>query len=322
MTERKLKSPGEEMPGLNILLRADEPEKARLGMKKGAQGIGLIRGEALLRSNGPMREVYTEWLKSRESEDRRPLRERLVSLWTEEWAIMLQAAAGTSVAASLAWDVLDSCGPGERMELQDIQLESMFRAASRVQEEGTECRLEVLALWPMEALEFAAASDFVEGVGGQMMDALQREVKLSVGALLHPDIGPAEAGEIARQADLIVLDTEIQSSFALLNCRLCSDNTALAGDSSYHDPDAEPVTEWACPALRHVNLAEAVRQIRRVKPHIPIRIGGEINASDLKVINRLGITEVCCAPEDLASIRQAEKRVFIEEGMCSAAKKT
>lgn len=303
----------DEKRKLKVLVRADDPVKAAAGMREGAQGIGLIRGEALLRSEDRLLEVYTDWLDNRNDEKRQQMRFRLVSLWTEEWTKILQAAEGKPCAVSLAWDVLGDGGPEERLELQDIQLESLFRAAARCQEEGTECRLEVLTLWPMDAADFTAAHDFVEEVAQQMMGALRHGTNLRIGALLHPDVLPSDAGDVTRLADVIVIDTECVSKFHLVDER--NSSGVLAGTTGM----SEPVKEWANPALLYPRLEETILKIRRVKPDIRLRAGGQIKAGDLRTVYRLGMTEVCCAPEDLEAVRLTGFRLEMLEGRYSAA---
>ncbi|KKO53057.1 putative PEP-binding protein [Paenibacillus sp. DMB20] len=309
---QRLLSWSDEKRKLKVLARADDPVKAAAGMREGAQGIGLIRGEALLRSGDRLLEVYADWIKNRDEEKRQHMRFRLVSLWTEEWTKILQAAKGAPCAVSLAWDVLEDGGPEERLELQDIQLESLFRAAARCQEEGTECRLEVLALWPMDAADFTAAHDFVEEVGQQMMGALRHGTNLKIGALLHPDVLPSDAGDVTRLADVIVIDTECASKFHLVDERNPLEGPARMNMS-------EPVQEWASPALLYPRLEETILKIRRVKPEIRIRAGGQIKAGDLRTVYRLGMTEVCCAPEDLAAVRLTGLRLEMVEGRYSSA---
>ncbi len=293
----------DEKRKLKVLSRADTEEQALVGMKYGAQGIGLMRGEALLYSkNQPLNKVYRNWLESRGETKKQHYRFRLISLWTEEWMGVLQAASGCPCAVSLAWDRRVECSPQDRVELQDIQLESVYRAAARCQSEGLDCQLELLALWPSDVSDFTEAHDFIEEVGSQTLCQLKPSVNIKIGALLHPDILPSDAAEIARLADVIVIDTEMEPGLrGMVEENVCDRIWERIRMQ-------EPIAEWANPALQHSNLEETIRQIRCVKPNIGIRAVGEVTVSDLKAVYRLGVTEVCCAPSMMAAVRLAGVR--------------
>lgn len=293
----------DEKRKLKVLSRAVSQTQASAAMERGAQGIGLIRGEAALHSDGPLSDVYRDWLESRGEAEKEHFRLRLISLWTEEWVCVLQTTRSYSCAVSLAWDIGAECSSQERLELQDIQLESVYRAVVRCQDEGLDCQLELLALWPLDSADFMEAHDFIEEVGSQTMCHLKPSVDIKIGALLHPDISPSDAADIARLADVIVIDTESVPSLHLMGERGPVEGSWKGIGMQ------EPMTEWSSPALLHNNLEETIRRIRRVKPHIGIRTSGEITVSDLRTIYRLGLTEVCCAPTSMAAVRLAGVRV-------------
>ncbi|NMO97252.1 PEP-utilizing enzyme, TIM barrel domain protein [Paenibacillus lemnae] len=298
---------------LKVLVRADSKEKAHEGMLRGAQGIGLIRGEEILREDGLL-QVYQDWLQCREDEERRVhYRRRIVSLWTESWASIFQAAGARPCAVSLVWDALADSRPEERLELQDIQLESLFRAVARCQEEEIYSQLELLALWPMDEEEFLAAYDLIEEVGRQTLGSHRWDGSLKIGALLHPDVAPSDAAGIARSADLIVMDTESASRFHLLE-----QGHPLGGPSRLIPLD-EPVSEWASPALLHSHLEETVRVIRMIKPNMILRAGGDIRSSDLRTVYRLEILGVCCAPEDVAAVKLTGLRLEMSDDRFTSA---
>ncbi|SMF70265.1 hypothetical protein SAMN05661091_0650 [Paenibacillus uliginis N3/975] len=288
---------------LKVLSRAASLVQASAGMDRGAQGIGLMRGEAALHSGGPLSEVYRDWMESRGESEKQHYRLRLISLWTEEWVSVLQAARGYTCAVSLAWDTGAECSSQERLELQDIQLESVYRAVVRCQEEGLDCQLELLALWPLDSADFTEALDFIEEVGSQTLCHLKPSVDIKIGALLHPDISSSDAADIARLADVIVMDTESVPKLHLMDGKGSLEG-AWRGVGLQ-----EPITDWASPALLQNNLEETIQRIRRVKPHIGIRASGEVNVSDLRTVYRLGLTGVCCAPTSMAAVRLAGVRL-------------
>lgn len=292
----------DEKRSLKVLIRADGVERAVAGMRRGAQGVGLLRGETVLYTNTRLNEVYRDWLESQEEVERQHYRLRLISLWTEEWVSVLQATSGSRCAVSLAWDIAAVCSPEVRHDLQDIQLESLYRAVARCHEEGLDCRLELLALWPMDSADFMAAHDFIEEVGKQTLCHLKSSIEPKIGALLHPEIAPTDAADIARLADVIVMDTEKQSQLHLTDEK----GPFRAMNGLKMD---EPITDWANPALLQSNMEETLLRIRRVKPHIVIRVSGEVSVSDLRRVYRLGISEVCCALDSMAAVRLAGIRL-------------
>lgn len=292
----------DEKRRLKVLIRADDVGQVTSGMKKGAQGIGLLRGEAILYNNTRLYEIYCDWLKSEEEIERQHYRLRLISLWTEEWVAVLQAVGESQCAVSLAWDIAIACRPEIRHDLQDIQLESLYRALARCHEAGLDSRLELLALWPADTADFIAAHDFIEEVGKQTLCHVKPSVVPKIGALLHPKIAPVDAADIARLADVIVVDTEKQSELH----RFDEEGSFRATDSFKMD---EPITDWASPVLLGSNLEEILLRIRRVKPHMVIRVSGEVTVSDLRRVYRLGISEVCCALDLVAAVRIAGIRL-------------
>lgn len=299
----RLLSWSDQKRGLKVLIRADNQVLAAAGMERGAQGIGLMRGEAALQTASPLSRVYRDWLDRQGETEKQHYRLRLVSLWTEEWVSVLQIANGSLCSISMAWDTTADCPPEERLELQDIQLESVYRAVARCREEGLDSRLELLALWPCDSADFSAAHDFIEEVGKQTLCNRMPSGDIKIGALLHPDIVPSDAAEIARLADVIVVDTE-----SVPKLHLMDKGESLGGVWKGMTME-EPMSEWASPSLLQSNLEEAVQRIRRMKPHIPIRAGGEVTVSDLRTLYRLGITEVCCAPALIAAVRLAGVRL-------------
>ena len=291
---------------LQVMGRADGAAEAEEAMRCGAQGIGLVRGEAVFFSAPRVSELYRAWLDSDDGAMRLHFRNRLISMLSEEWLLMLQAAGGSLISVSLAWDAAEKCSPETRLELQDIQLESLFRAALGCQSSGTECRLEILALWPGNSADYTAAYDFIEEVGGQTLGLAKREMNVRIGALLHPDLPENHAADIARLSDVIVIDIESTSKLHLLR-----DFEPLTGRFKRNRWEG-PVTEWASPALIHAQIEETVRNIREVKPNIDIRAGGRVGPADLAAVYRLGFSEVCCSPEQLAAVRLTGARMELE----------
>ncbi|MFC7678487.1 putative PEP-binding protein [Paenibacillus sp. GCM10028914] len=293
----------DEKRNLKVLMQANSSEQAAVGMRRGAQGIGLMRGEAILYTNSRLKKIYHDWLESQDEMDKQHYRFRLISLWTEEWVSVLQAANGALCSISLVWDTAATCSPQARHDIQDIQLESLYRAVFRCHEEGLECRLELLALWPQDSADFTEAQDFIEEVGKQTLSYLKTSVNLKIGALLHPEIDPKDAADIARLADVIVMDTESADKLHFLD-----EGRSIRTARNRIELD-EPITEWASPDLLQSNLEETVLRIWQVKPHIAIRVSREVTVSDLRTVYRLGISEVCCEVSSLAAVRLAGMRL-------------
>ncbi|MBO2945563.1 hypothetical protein JJQ72_16415 [Paenibacillus sp. F411] len=298
---------------LRVTSRADSVARACAGLQRGAQGIGLLRGEELLRDESLLA-VYEAWLSCTEDEEERKLkRGRLVYLWTESWIRLLQAADGKPCSVSLAWDARQAAAPEERLALQDVQLEAMFRAMLRCDQEEIPFELALLALWPMQEEEWLAVYDFIEEVGRQTLGAWWPEAHCKVGALLHPDVRPVDAAGIARSADLVVMDIESASRFHLLQ-----EQQPLGGPARMIELE-EPVSDWGGPALQCSRLEEIVDIMRSIKPELDIRAGGDIRPADLRAVYRLGMNEVCCEPEWLTAVRLTGYRLEASQQSAASA---
>lgn len=274
---------------LKVMSRTAVPERIERDIRQGAQGIGLIRGEEALQ-HGLLQEVYTAWLKSR-GEKSSMLRRRLIMLWTAYWVSVFQAAKGSRCAVSLLEDPALSHAMEER-EAQDAQLESMFRALEQCGEQRIECQLELLAVQPEHADEFMDIHHFIEEVAEQTLMDQKRFVRIRYGALLDERTNPAAAAEIARMADVIVLDME--------------------GTESGGDPG---VTEDAARGF-----ADIIERIRRIKPQLTLRMNGA-GTGDLKMVYRHGIHEVSCSSADLAAVRILGARLELRR-RCSSSQTT
>lgn|GEM_PF-1397242 len=273
---------------LKVMSRTAVPERIELDIRQGAQGIGLIRGEEALQ-HGLLQEVYSAWLKSR-GEKASMLRRRLIMLWTAYWVSVFQAANGSKCAVSLLEDPALS-HPMEKREAQDAQLESMFRALEQCGGQGMECQLELLAVQPAHADEFMDIHHFIEEVAEQTLMDQRRFVRIRYGALLDERTNPAAAAEIARMADVIVLDME--------------------GTESGGEPE---LTE---DAVKGFAFAGIIERIRRIKPQLTLRMNGA-GTDDLKMVYRHGIHEVSCCSADLAAVRILGARLELRR-RCSSS---
>lgn len=257
---------------LKVMSRSADPESIARDIRQGAQGIGLIRGEDALKQ-GLLQEVYSAWLNSRSAEKSALLRRRLIMLWTAYWVSVFQAANGARCAVSLLHDSRLS-SMMELREAQDAQLESLFRSIEQCSGEGVDCQLELLSVRPAHTDEFISIHNFIEEVAEQTLMDQKRFVRIRYGALLGEGMSPSAAAEIARLADVIVLDSErLEDSAALVES---GDKVSVFSDM--------------------------IGRIKRTKPQLTLRING-VGTTDLRMVYRQGIHEVCCQPSELAAIR-------------------
>lgn len=272
---------------LKVMSRSADPELIERDIHQGAQGIGLIRGEHAVQQ-GLLQEVYTAWLKARKGEKSASLRRRLIMLWTAYWTAVFKAAQGHTCAVSLLCDPR-LMQPMEEREAQDAQLESLFRAHEQCSAEGVDFELELLAVQPTSPEAFMSVHYFIEEVAEQTLMDQKRFVRIRYGALLAEGTEASQAAEIARLADVIVLDAEEMES------------PAVPGDVE--------TPAWG--------FAGIVRQIRRVKPQLTIRMN-VAGTSDLRMVYLHGFHEVCCSTDDLAAVRITGARLEMRR-RCSAS---
>lgn len=257
---------------LKVMSRSADPESIARDISQGAQGIGLIRGEDAVQ-HGLLQEVYTAWLNSRSAEKSALLRRRLIMLWMTYWVSVFQAAAGARCAVSLLQDARLS-NTMELREAQDAQLESLFRAMEQCSEEGVDCQLELLAVRPAHADDFISIHNFIEEVAEQTLMDQRRFVRIRYGALFGEGMNPGTAAEIARLADVIVFDSE------------GTENSELSDETGH----------------RVTAFSEMIHRIKRTKPQLTLRING-VATTDLRMVYRQGIHEVCCQSSEIAAIR-------------------
>ncbi|MGG3283677.1 PEP-utilizing enzyme, TIM barrel domain protein [Paenibacillus solani] len=257
---------------LKVMSQSADADSIIHDLKQGAQGIGLIRGEEALR-HGLLQEVYSAWIQASGTEKSALFRRRLITLWKTYWVSVFQAAKGNKCAVSMLHDeqLMNSL---DRREAQDAQLESLFRAMEQCSMEGTDCQLELLATRPSDVDEFISIHRFIEEVAEQTLMDQKRFVRIRYGVLLDKGMNPSAAAEMARLADVIVLDAEGTK-----------DPASLEGNSD-----------------RVSDFSDIISRIRRMKPQLTLRFNGAAT-TDLRMIYRQGIHEVCCQSSELAAIR-------------------
>ncbi|GAE09092.1 hypothetical protein [Paenibacillus sp. JCM 10914] len=135
------------------------------------------------------------------------------------------------------------------------------------------------AVRPEHAEEFIAIHNFIEEVAEQTLMDQKRFIRIRYGALLREGMDPGAAAEIARLADVIVLDSE-----------------------GYEVVDSEE------PVDRVSGFAAMISRIRRMKPQLTLRMNG-VGITDLRMVYRQGIYEVSCQSADLAAVRIAGARL-------------
>ncbi|MGG1876186.1 MULTISPECIES: PEP-utilizing enzyme, TIM barrel domain protein [Paenibacillus] len=266
---------------LKVLSCAACAEQIREDLRLGAQGVGLVRGEAALETAGVLREVFSAWLTAREESRAEFYRRRFIWLWTAYWVSVLQAAGDAPCAISLVQECYMTGFRGKGRDVLDAQLESIFRAVEQCWQAGIDCQPELLIMEPDDAEVFRSVQDFVEEVARQTLGEAGRSVRFRMGVLFGEGSDPEAAADVARIADMIVLDLEAQRF-------------------SYWSEEERKELQ--------ASFAAAISRIRTIKPELPIRVNG-VDASDLRYAYKLGAQEVSCASRHLAAVRLTGARL-------------
>ncbi|MEC0243718.1 hypothetical protein P4H66_28320 [Paenibacillus dokdonensis] len=259
----------------------------------GTTGLLLLREDHWLR-NGHLKEIFEEWALQYSSDHsgvQHPsivLRERLLYRWKGHIETMLHHLdEGVLGVALVSGADLTPGNPLEEaylLDLRDIQLEALFRAALACYRQGMENRLEILIPYPAGTEEWTHAYELIERVAEETLCHQRRAVTYRIGALMRVDVSVEVATDLARCADLLVLD--------------CS-------------PLRHYAHSWSESMIG--NLEAKVESIRKVRPPIPLRLSGLQNAAVLPELYRMDVNEVSMLSEGIAAFRLAAAQLELQE---------
>ncbi|WP_151737389.1 hypothetical protein [Paenibacillus tengchongensis] len=227
-------------------------------------GPSLIRSESWLHEPD-IAHVYRSWLSCEDEEQAARALQRIYYRLRAVSAELLDSADGVWAAVTLLQPPELAADPDRLAALQDAQLGALFAAVAEHLRLGGDSRVDLLAVYPASASEFAAVREFIEDVAEQTLGHAFAAA-CRTGALLAPEVRLAAAGEIARTADFLVLDG--------------------AAD------EAAPEAAAACFALA---AGEILAAVRSVKPAAAIFAAGTPAATALADLYRIGISGVFCA---------------------------
>ncbi|AIQ54909.1 hypothetical protein [Paenibacillus sp. FSL R7-0331] len=269
---------GAEPPGRAYLKRTgDRP--AFLVLREGSADRSLQRDESGSFPAGPCLIRSEEWLQTPElaglyecwlnSEDALQAERSLQRIYYRlraASAALLESADSIWAAVTLLHTPELAAWPAKLAELQDVQLEALFAAVAANQRLGSDSRIDLLAAYPASVAEFASQREFIEDVAEQTLGHAYAAA-CSIGALIAPGVPPAAAGEIARIADFLVLDS--------------------AADLAAPEESA---------AADFVLAAEAaLAAVRRVKPAAVVLAAGPAAAGALADLYRIGMSGIFCS---------------------------
>lgn len=268
----------DQVRSLRVFANGVTPQDAQLGKKLGAGGLGLVRCANLLLT-ADVKKLYATSIVNGDEQIPKPLQQRLLGLLQEQWSSLLHELDGASITVSLLPPSDSEIASYPLNGIQDIQLEALFRAILRCEQQGEDYRLDLLVPNPKSGEQLTDCIDFIDRVAEQTLCHMYRQVKYRVGVLVTERVSPEIATLMARYTNLLVLEWK----------DTLSDPTT--------DGDVNPGTAGC------VLEMETLRSVRRMKPYIDIRTVGALTAADLPVVYMLGIDEVSCNLKELPSIR-------------------
>lgn len=258
----------------------------------GTTGLMLLREDHWLR-NGHLKEIFEEWALQYSSNlgMQHPsivLRERLLYRWKGHIETMLhhldEGVLGVALVSGADLTLESPLEKAYLLDLRDIQLEALFRAALACYRQGMENRLEILIPYPADTEEWTHAYELIERVAEETLCHQRRAVTYRIGALMRAEVSEEAAADLSRCADLFVLD--------------CS-SISHSGHS------------WSEGMIG--SLEAKVESIRKVRPHIPLRLSGMQNAADLSELYRMDVNEVSMLSGGIAAFRLAAAQLELQE---------
>ncbi|AJS60164.1 hypothetical protein [Paenibacillus sp. IHBB 10380] len=263
---------------LRVFANGVTPKDAQLGKKLGAAGLGLVSCANLLLTND-VRELFAARIVNREEQIPQSLQQRLLGIQQEQWRSLLHELDGAPMTVSLRSPADSMIEPYPLNGIQDLQLEALFRAILRCEQQGEDYTLDLLIPNPVSGEQLAACIEFIDRVAEQTLCHMYRQVKYRVGVLVTERISQEIAVLMARFTNLLVLEWQENSG----------------------DPNTDTVINIGSSGC--VLEVETLRSVRRMKPYIDIRTVGALTAVDLPDVYRLGINEVSCNLTELSSVR-------------------
>ncbi|GAB6992395.1 hypothetical protein [Paenibacillus pini] len=264
----------DEVRSLRVFIEEGKCSRQSSRGLKGSAGLMLLREEEWL-EYGEGRDLYEAWLSQDaigEVQKRDAIEGRLLHRWKLRWEGIFHSAEGQFVTAAMIHRTTEVEPGSIRLHrLRDIQLEALFRAMLSYETEPqqhnqTEPRIDLLIPYPANGESFQMMHDFIDRVAEETLCAQQRFVHYRVGVLLDENSKPEVALEVARYADVIVMNL--------------ADERLLA-------------------------LQQMIRPIRGIKPAIRICAAGTLGMSSLPAIYRMELSEVSCTSAEADSIRIA-----------------
>ncbi|KHF33639.1 pyruvate phosphate dikinase [Paenibacillus sp. P1XP2] len=277
------------------------PEQAEA--LSGTAGLTLLREDDWL-ARGHLKEIYEEWIMQYAGLSGRPhpsiaCRERLLYRWKGHMETVLHHLDERVLRVALisGLDIMKG-HPREKealSDLRDIQLEALFRAALACHRQGMEHRIEILVPHTSDPEAWNQTHELIERVAEETLCHQRRAVSFSIGALMNADIACSAAADLARSANLLVLD-----------CGGISD----------------PETPWPDDVVEHIAALSGT--IRKIRPRLLLRATGLRNTADLPAVYRAGFAEIGVPAEQLPAFRLAAAQWEIQQraGRSSSSQST
>lgn len=312
-----------EVKELTILAKVELAADAWQARIWEAEGIGLCTTETMLMS--PSRTPFVQKMVTSTTEaERRRGMERLLPMQQADMEYLFETMDGRPVTIQLFDEsllelcsdhmVLEQQGKHLRVvlsEIHEMQVEAIFRAAVKGIREGYWVRPEIMIPHVEHVHEMQKMRDMVDHVGNQVLGEERRHCVYKVGAAITSPRASLTAAQLARHADFISFDTDklTQSMFG------CTGQEATEREQIFgkvFETETNPFQSLDIEGVGRLVEMAAVHSRTR-KPHLKTTIFGEHtgDAESIAFIHEIGISAVCCRPEQIPWVRIAAAQAVI-----------
>ncbi|CAI6038270.1 hypothetical protein PAECIP112173_00906 [Paenibacillus sp. JJ-100] len=312
-----------EVKELTILAKVELAADAWQARSWEAEGIGLFTTETMLLS--PSRTPFVQkMVASRTESERRRGIERLLPMQQADIEYLFETMDGRPVTIQLFDDswlelvsdhmVFEQQGKHLRVvlsEIHEMQVEAIFRAAVKGIREGYWVRPEIMIPHVEHVHEMQKMRDMVDHVANQVLGEERRHCVYKVGAAITSPRASLTAAQLARHADFISFDTDelTQSMFGYTG-QEAAEREQIFGN--VFETETNPFQSLDIEGVGRLVEMAAVHSRTR-KPHLKTTIFGEHtgDAESIAFIHEIGLSAVCCRPEQIPWVRVAAAQAVI-----------
>lgn len=320
---------------LKVRVNADHRADAVLGIRFGAEGIGLYRTEGIWQTPS-QRNALRSFLFPNSEEEREEARNVLLEKQLEDFRAVFEMTEDYPVAIRLIDSFPppepDSVFPGYRgcrisvlyPGITEIQAEAVIRAALETQrEKGIEVILEIMVPLVGSAAEFAFVKKLITDTAERYLHETQEKLDYSVGAMIEVPRAALIADELAKSAEFFSFGTNdlTKATFGLFR-----DDTdvVLRKYQDLHVFEKNPfVTIDPDGVGRLIQMASELG--KSVRPNLKLGLCGAQarDEESVEFCDKMGLNYISCSPLSVPAAkftaacaairRQAEKESWQEK---------